>query len=203
MAKANRIQNEIFGKLAPNELILTNLPKVEVAELASPASIRDFLVKSVHKDLQVKDVQFIGSLTSVNLRPRTAYVKVELGSKRQAQMVKSNLRKTWLHDCLIKIKTSDDAKSEAFDNRTVILNGLPRHLRAESIMDYYGEGEGAIVGVEMPMQNTKLSELRKKVAELEDHPIGMEREIQRRRALIAVEDGLSAEERTLNRSSHT
>lgn len=53
-------------------------------------------------------------------------------------MVKKNLRKTWLHDCLIKIRTLDDSKAEAFDNRTVILNGLPKHLRAERIIEYFG-----------------------------------------------------------------
>jgi len=95
-------------------------------------------------------VQFKFSLSTNELKQRTSYIKVEVGTKRQAQMVKSNLRKTWLHDSLLKIKTSEDAKSEAFDNRTVILNGLPRHLRVERIMEYFGKGAGAIVGIEMP-----------------------------------------------------
>lgn len=49
-------------------------------------------------------------------------------------MVRKALRKTWLHDALLKIKTSEDVKAEAFDNRTVILNGIPKHLRAETIL---------------------------------------------------------------------
>ena len=40
---------------------------------------------------------------------------------------------------MIKIKTKDDAKSEAFDNRTVIINGIPRHLRAEKIIEHFGK----------------------------------------------------------------
>ena len=51
MAKEARARSDVYAKLGPNELILTNLPKVEVAELASESSVRDFLVKNVHKDL--------------------------------------------------------------------------------------------------------------------------------------------------------
>ena len=132
--------------------------------------MRDFLVKNVHKDLQVKSVKFMESLGAGQLSSRTSYIKVEVGSKRQAKMVRSGLRKTWLHDCLIKAKTSEDAKAEAFDNRTVIINGLPRYLRAEQIIEYFGSGQGAVVGIELPMQNTKLAELRRKVEDLESRP---------------------------------
>ena len=71
------------------------------------------------------------------------------------------MRKTWLHDSLLKVKTSDDAKAEAFDNRTILLNGLPKHLRAENILEYFGSDAGAIVGLELPTENSKLRDLRR------------------------------------------
>ena len=110
-------------------------------------------------------MKFIDSLSTPNLKARHAYLKVQVGSKRQAQLIKQSLRKTWIHDSLLKVKTSDDAKTEVFDNRTVVLSGLPRHLRAEQVIEYFGKGAGAVVGLEIPAENTRLSELRRKQAE--------------------------------------
>ena len=78
-------------------------------ELASEAAVAKFLAKEVHKDLQVKQVQFIKTLSTTNMSERTAYIKVTLASKRQAQMCKSALKQTWLHDSLLKVKTQQDA----------------------------------------------------------------------------------------------
>ena len=166
MARVARAESDMYGSLKPNELLLTNLPIVEAKELISEQSVADFLVENVHKDLQVNKVKFHYSLSTENLKQRTSYIKVEVGSKRQAQLVKSNLRKTWLHDSLLKIKTLDDVKAEAFDNRTIILNGLPKHLNTQGILDYFGPKAGAIVGIEMPQENSKLRELRREVAQL-------------------------------------
>ena len=94
------------------------------------------------------------------MKEKTAYVKVRLGSKRQAEMVRSKLRQTWVQDSLLKVRTQADAKSESFDNRTVIINGIPKHLRAEAILEYFTKDAGAVVGIELPTQNAKLKELR-------------------------------------------
>ena len=101
--------------------------------------------------MQVKQVKFINALRVTNLPSKTAYIRVDLGSKRQAQMVKKALFKTWLHDSLLKIKTHEDIKAEAFDNRTVILHGIPKYLRAEVILkQFFEENAGAVVGMELP-----------------------------------------------------
>lgn len=193
MAKANRTMNDIYAQLAPNEVLITNLPSIQTPELASPQSVADFLIKNVHKDLQVKSVSYVDSISTPNLKSRTAYLRVEVGSKRQAHLVKQNLKKVWIHDCLLKTKTVEDAKTEVFDNRTVIINGLPKHLRADQVIEYFGKNAGAVVGLEMPQQNTRLSELRRKQADREDTVENVERETDRRRAMIAVNDGLTAE----------
>jgi len=200
MAKMNRAQNDIYASLAPNEVLITNLPSVATKEFASKESIGNFLVKNVHKDLQVKDVKFIDALTTPNMKERTAFLRVALGSKRQAQMVKSNLRKTWMHDSLLKIKTLDDAKREVFDNRTVILHGIPRHLRAETILEHFAKNAGSVVGIELPQENSKLKDLRRAQVDRQDAPENIEKEILRRRALIAVDDGLNAESNLLSKA---
>ena len=73
-------------------------------------------------------------------------------------MVRKALRKTWIRDSLLKVKTIEDVKAEAFDNRTVILHGIPKHLRAEVILErFFGnENTGAVVGIELPSENIKL-----------------------------------------------
>jgi len=162
MAKANRTMHDAYAKLGPNEVLITNLPKIQTQELASPHSVSEFLVKNVHKDLQVKEVKFIDSLSTPNLKSRPAYLKVVVGSKRQAQLIKQSLRKTWVHDSLLKVKTADDAKTEVFDNRTIVLSGIPKHLRAEQVIEYFGKDAGAVVGLELPQENVRLSELRRK-----------------------------------------
>ena len=109
-------------------------------------------------------------------------------------MVKSNLRKTWLHDTLLKVRTSQDVKNEAFDNRTVILHGIPKHLRAEQLLEHFtSSSQHSVVGVELPLENTKLRDLRKKIAERQDQPIEVEKEVNRRRAILAVEESNQAE----------
>ena len=82
----------------------------------------------------MKNVKFINALEANNLPRKTAYIKADLGSKRQVQMVRKALRKTWLQDALLKIKTAEDVKAEVFDNRTIILHGIPKHLRSETIL---------------------------------------------------------------------
>lgn len=87
----------------------------------------------------------------------------------------------------------EDAKREVYDNRTVILHGIPRHLRAESVLEHFAKNAGAVVAIELPQENSKLRDLRRAQAERQDSPENIEREIQRRRALIAVDEGLNAE----------
>ena len=51
---------------------------------------------------------------------------------------------------------------------------------------------GAVVGIELPQENVKLRDLRHKLAAQEEQPQNVEKEIDRRRAALAVDDGLNA-----------
>ena len=61
-------------------MLLTNLPD-NFNELKESKSIQDFLHKNVHRDLDIKKVDFISSLGTRNMTEKIAYVKVTLGSK--------------------------------------------------------------------------------------------------------------------------
>lgn len=78
--------------------------------------------------MNVKQIKFVEALTSNGQRNKLAYIHVTAGTKRQAQMIKRELRQHWLEDSLLKVKTAEDAKAEHFDNRTVLLRGFPNHL---------------------------------------------------------------------------
>lgn len=187
IAKQYRVQNDPYATLQDNQVLLTNLPtEGGVPELQSPLSVQKMLEDLVHKDLQVKEVKFVKSVSTPNLKEKVAFVRVTLGSTRQAKMVKSALRKTWFKDALIKVKTNEDAKAESFDNRTVILHGIPRHLGATKILDTLFGKAGAVVGVELPTENSKLRELRAHVESQQDSPSSIQKEIARRRAAIAI-----------------
>ena len=72
-------------------------------------------------------------------------------------------------------------------------------MNSENVIDYFcgdiNEKDklvGAVVGIELPQENVKLRDLRHKIAQQEDQPENVKKEIDRRRALLAVEEGLNA-----------
>ena len=81
------------------------------------------------------------------------------------------------------MKTAEDAKREHFNNRTVVLSNIPRHLSTEGAMEAFGKDAGKIVGIELPKQNVKLKELRYAIEEqARDSPQNLHKEEQYRRA---------------------
>ena len=158
MAKPIRAKNDVYTQLTSKQVLLTNLPD-NFNELKESKSIQDFLHKNVHRDLDVKKVDYISSLGTRDMAEKIAYVKVTLGSKSQAQMVQKRLRKTWISDCLLKVKTAEDAKREHFNNRTVVLSNIPRYLSTEKAMEAFGKNAGKIVGIELPKQKQPWLEL--------------------------------------------
>ena len=121
MAKTLRAKNDIYAQLKDNQVLLTNLPPNFNNEYQELADIPAFLHKNVHRDLDILNVEVIDSLGTVGMREKTAYIKVTVGNKRQVEMVRKQLRKTWVSDCLLKVKTPNDAKKEHFNNRTVLI----------------------------------------------------------------------------------
>ena len=109
------------------------------------------------------DVQYHSSLTTNNLESKTSAITLTLGSKKDAQVAKTALKRCWIRDCLLKVRSAADAKEEDFSNRTVIIQNIPKNLNAEQVLDYYGKDTGAIVGLELPTENTKLKQIREEI----------------------------------------
>lgn len=127
--------------------------------ISSAQTVTQFLFQHVHKDLQVENVKFIQSLTAPSQAPRVAYILVTLGSKRQAHMVQKNLRKIWIGDSPVKAKIDSDANKEMYDNRTILIRGIPNHFNSRHILETFGgENGGAVVGIELPTENIKVAE---------------------------------------------
>lgn len=110
-----------------------------LCELRNSEDVTAFLHSKVHRDLDVKKVDFINSVALPGEVDRVAYIKVTLGSKRQAYMSKSALRKDWLGDSLVKVKVTEDIQKEHFNNRTILVREIPRYLRIEHVLALFGK----------------------------------------------------------------
>jgi len=80
-AKKERSQADVFRKLSPNQVLITNLP-IENETLQSSHSVVQFLHEKVHKDLQIEEIKIIKAITTASQSSRNAYILVTLGSKR-------------------------------------------------------------------------------------------------------------------------
>lgn len=127
-------------------------------ELQTTADVTEYLHKKVHRDLDVQKVDFINSVVMPGEADRLAYIKVTLGSKRQAYMSKSALRKEWLGDCLVKVKATEDIQREHFNNRTILVREIPRFLRIEHVLSIFGVSYGAVTNVELPTEHIPIKD---------------------------------------------
>jgi hypothetical protein len=139
LVKPLREAADIYGKLKPNELILTNLPKADVSEFADALSIHRYLQEKVHRDIELLDVQYHNSLTTDSLPQVTSGITLTLGSKKDVHLAKSALKKVWFADSLLKVRTAADAGAEDLSNRTVVIQNLPRYMTSNMVLDHFGQ----------------------------------------------------------------
>lgn len=74
-------------------------------------------------------------------------------------MAKSALKKEWIGASLIKVKTSDEAKREHFNNRTILVREIPKYLRVEHVLTLFGAKYGAVTNIELPTEKTAIREI--------------------------------------------
>ena len=158
--KESRIASDVFARMKDNQLVFTNLPR-DSAEFSSPAQVKELLLNQVHKDLDIGEIRFLPALTTSEQPARWAYVLVTLGSKRQAHLVKTKLRKHWFGDQPLKVKVADDAKREHFDKRTIVLQDIPTNLTQKQILETF-VSDYAVVNLELPVENIALGEYARK-----------------------------------------
>ena len=66
---------------------------------------------------------------------------------------------------MLKVKTQADSKREHFNNRTILIQNIPKYLTSDKVLEVFGKEAGTIVGIELPRQNTKLKNLRLAIEE--------------------------------------
>lgn len=74
-------------------------------------------------------------------------------------MAKSALRKHWIGDSLLKVKTKEDAAREHFNNRTVLVREIPKYLRVEHVLSLFGTRYGAVTNVELPTEKIAIKHI--------------------------------------------
>lgn len=63
--------------------------------------------------------------------------------------VRRGLLQTWIHEKKLKLKTLEDRNKEVHKDRTVIMNGIPSHLRPDELASEMAK-YGAITNIELP-----------------------------------------------------
>lgn len=74
---------------------------------------------------------------------------VEVVSPKQAQLLKQRLKGQWIQDKQLKVATREDHYLETFDNRTVVVKGIPETYTNTELIELFND-YGAIVRIEMP-----------------------------------------------------
>lgn len=64
--------------------------------------------------------------------------------------VRRELRKKWLGDRLLKVKTLKDQEAESFDARTLVLTDLPKNIRNDELLNA-ASALGAVTHLELPV----------------------------------------------------
>jgi len=83
------------------------------------------------------------------IRNNVSFVIVNFEMPKWVTTVKRGLRKTWMYDKLLKVKTLKDRQQETFKERTIIIQNLPSHISPEELSDNLSTF-GAITSIEAP-----------------------------------------------------
>jgi len=98
------------------------------------------------KSIRLKEAMVGGAELS---RGSTAYAIVEFELEKSVAPVRRALRKLWVQDRLLKVKTIHDQKDESHKERTVVAHGLPSHLEPAKVAAAFARF-GAVTAVELP-----------------------------------------------------
>jgi hypothetical protein len=138
-ATAPRREHEY--RLAKNEAIIFNLPqgttRVQLLDICNGA-----------KGVLVISLNIVESLNS----EKPAFAVVKVGTPAQLKGLREALRNCWIKDKKLKLKTQEDLTYETFDNRTIIVQNLPSHIKGHHLIDFFSNF-GAVAGVELPTKN--------------------------------------------------
>jgi hypothetical protein len=148
VAEEMRTQQNPYITLAENQMLFTNFPH---GETVTQTMIKDMILK-VEPNAILHNIHIEGAMRSQETEhavPMTAFAIVEFHNPRHVQTVRKHLRKTWLQDKLLKIRTASDAKTETHKERTVIVANLDQNLKSIDLVNVMSKF-GAVTSVELP-----------------------------------------------------
>lgn len=131
--------------MQPNELMLTNFPQGRYLS---------------EKELMATFSDEASGITPMNIRKQgsmiqeaVAYMTVEYESVQDAMKMAKKLKKTWIDDKLIKVRTMKDKHIEHFDNRTVVMKDIPTNIKVRHVLEFF-KTFGVITNIEMPLKDS-------------------------------------------------
>ena len=131
-----------------NSILLTNFPS---SEIVNQEYIKK-LVGEMDSKAVIKRIVLQEGMKGNNAQAataRTAYAIVEFELNRFVATVRRGMRKHWIGDKLVKVKTLKDVKKEHFNERTVVVTGLPKHFKQIDLLNVFNS-MGAITSIEVP-----------------------------------------------------
>ena len=154
MAPARALEN-VYSRLEDNQLLLTNFP---TTQQISESWVMD-LIQKHEPSLLVEKIQ----LTPTYLEDgRVSHAIISFESKGSVQVMKRALRKLWIDNRMLKMKTKADKFTEEFKNRTIIVTGFPNHVKDLELAEHFSQF-GAVTHLEVPSQDAYIkAELERK-----------------------------------------
>jgi hypothetical protein len=122
-AEGLRRSENPYSRMNEKSLLITNFPKdMNITE----AYIKDLCHKHGGENAMIKQIHLQEAMSggSKECRERTAYAVVEFELERWVPMVRRALRKLWVEDRLLKVKTIKDQKEENHKERTIVAHGI-------------------------------------------------------------------------------
>ena len=147
-AEGLRRSENPYSRMNEKSLLITNFPKdMNITE----AYIKDLCHKHGGENAMIKQIHLQEAMSggSRECRERTAYAVVEFELERWVPMVRRALRKLWVEDRLLKVKTIKDQKEESHKERTIVAHGIQSHLDVEHLAAAFARF-GAVTTVELP-----------------------------------------------------
>jgi len=147
-AEGLRRSENPYSRMNEKSLLITNFPKdMNITE----AYIKDLCLKHGGENAMIKQIHLQEAMSggSRECRERTSYAVVEFELERWVPMVRRALRKLWVEDRLLKVKTIKDQKEESHKERTIVAHGIQSHLDVQHLAAAFARF-GAVTTVELP-----------------------------------------------------
>lgn len=158
-----RAQENPYKSMTHNSLLMTNFPSgVEVGETL----ITDLVMKGDPSSL-IKSIEVKHALVGDNgVAAQAAYAIVEFETSRSVENVRKGLRKHWIKDKLLKLRTLDDF--ESFNDRSIIVTNFPSHVKQVDLINAF-QPFGAVTSVEIPTVDAVINSRLEENGALSDH----------------------------------